>query len=153
MQAFHLFHTSCLIHWVLLCELEILTNQSNSPKVKRRSRRKTAAKHSEVQNDDEMKALSTVINCVICPECQGTGTIIDGQEKPTIPLSKVLHFHLIKYSSYPLCILHPLSLNVWRKYHDVNVLSHSGKSNQNTVADSFPYCLTFCFVFTFLQKI
>lgn len=91
MQAFHLFHTSCLIHWVLLCELETLSNQSNSPtKVKRRSRRKTAAKNNEVQNDNEMKALSTPINSVICPECQGTGTIIDGHdEKPTVPLSKV----------------------------------------------------------------
>lgn len=99
MQAFHLFHTSCLIHWVLLCEVEKCTNQSEAPKVKRRSRRKAASKCNEVLNDSEMKAFRTPINCVICPECQGTGTMIDGEdEKPTVPLSKVctlLHYFSI----------------------------------------------------------
>lgn len=90
MQAFHLFHTSCLIHWVLLCELEAISNQPEAPKVKRRSRRKTASKGKEVQKDDEMKASRAPINCVICPECQGTGTVVDGDdEKPSVPLSKV----------------------------------------------------------------
>ncbi|XP_062076552.1 uncharacterized protein LOC133781533 isoform X2 [Humulus lupulus] len=87
--AFHLFHTSCLIHWVLLCELEMLTNQPDNVKVKRRSQRKTAAKNNEMQNDNDMKALRPQINSVFCPECQGTGAIIDRHdEKPTVPLSK-----------------------------------------------------------------
>lgn len=90
MQAFHVFHTSCLIHWILLCEIEIITNQSDAPIVRRRTRRKTAAKCNEVQKDGEM-ALRTPICSVICPECQGTGRIVEGDEleKPTVPLSKV----------------------------------------------------------------
>ena len=89
-QAFHVFHTSCLIHWILLCEIEIITNQSDAPIVRRRTRRKTAAKCNEVQKDGEM-ALRTPICSVICPECQGTGRIVEGDEleKPTVPLSKV----------------------------------------------------------------
>lgn len=91
MQAFHVFHTSCLIHWILLCEVEILTNQPEAPTVKRRSRRKTVAKGNEVQKDSEMQGLRTPIYSVICPECQGTGMIVEGDEleKPTVPLSKV----------------------------------------------------------------
>lgn len=93
--AFHLFHTSCLIHWVLLCELETFANQPDTPKVKRRSRRKTASKCNGVQNGSEMNAFRTPINCVICPECQGTGTIIDGvDEKPTVPLSKMFKYKI-----------------------------------------------------------
>ncbi|XP_024023416.1 uncharacterized protein LOC21394829 [Morus notabilis] len=93
--AFHLFHTSCLIHWVLLCEVEKCTNQSEAPKVKRRSRRKAASKCNEVLNDSEVKAFRTPINRVICPECQGTGTMIDGEdEKPTVPLSKMFKYKI-----------------------------------------------------------
>lgn len=91
MQAFHVFHTSCLIHWILLCEIEIITNQSDAPTARRRTRRKSAAKINEVQKDGEMKVLRTPICSVICPECQGTGKIVEGDEleKPTVPLSKV----------------------------------------------------------------
>ncbi|KAM6581730.1 hypothetical protein CsatA_005504 [Cannabis sativa] len=93
--AFHLFHTSCLIHWVLLCELEMLTNQPDSVKVKRRSRRKTAAKNNEIQNDGDMKALRPQIHSVFCPECQGTGALIDNHdEKPTVPLSKMFKYKI-----------------------------------------------------------
>lgn len=104
-QAFHLFHTSCLIHWILLCEVEIITNQPEAPTVKRRSRRKTVA--NEVQKDSELKALRTPIYSVICPECQGTGMIVEGNEleKPSVPLSKVCSLqdgflYLIKLSYF-----------------------------------------------------
>ncbi|KAL0311518.1 UNVERIFIED_CONTAM: hypothetical protein Sangu_2446500 [Sesamum angustifolium] len=46
-QAFHLFHISCLIHWILLCEVEIYAKQLIEPKVKRRSRRKVKGKDGE----------------------------------------------------------------------------------------------------------
>ncbi|BBG99492.1 Leucine-rich repeat protein kinase family protein, partial [Prunus dulcis] len=88
--AFHVFHTSCLIHWILLCEVEI-ANQSTSSKVRRRSRRKNAAKCNG--QDGQMKALSTQIHSVFCQECQGTGAFIDGDdlEKPNLPLSQSMH--------------------------------------------------------------
>lgn len=109
MQAFHVFHTSCLIHWILLCEVEI-ANQSTSSKVRRRSRRKTAAKCNG--QDGQMKALSTQIYSVFCPECQGTGAIIDGDdlEKPNLPLSQVCTLQdnfLIESLSYYLYISLP----------------------------------------------
>ncbi|KAL6286580.1 hypothetical protein ACE6H2_010970 [Prunus campanulata] len=91
--AFHVFHTSCLIHWILLCEVEI-ANQSASSKVRRRSRRKTAAKCNG--QDGQMKALSTQILSVFCPECQGTGAVIDGDdlEKPNLPLSQMFKYKI-----------------------------------------------------------
>ncbi|CAB4273320.1 unnamed protein product [Prunus armeniaca] len=91
--AFHVFHTSCLIHWILLCEVEI-ANQSTNSKVRRRSRRKNAAKCNG--QDGQMKALSTQIHSVFCPECQGTGAIIDGDdlEKPNLPLSQMFKYKI-----------------------------------------------------------
>ncbi|XP_050367306.1 uncharacterized protein LOC126785723 [Argentina anserina] len=87
--AFHVFHTSCLIHWILLCEVEIITNQNTGSKVRRRSRRKTAAKCNG--NDAQLKSLSPQIYSVFCPECQGTGIVVDGDdlEKPNLPVSDV----------------------------------------------------------------
>ncbi|KAF3444149.1 hypothetical protein FNV43_RR13839 [Rhamnella rubrinervis] len=94
--AFHVFHTSCLIHWILLCEIEIISNKSDAPIVRQRTRRKTAAKRNEVQKDGEMKALRTPICSVICPECQGTGRIVGGDEleEPTVPLSKMFKYKI-----------------------------------------------------------
>ncbi|KAL5581795.1 hypothetical protein UlMin_014237 [Ulmus minor] len=94
--AFHVFHTSCLIHWVLLCELEAIANQSDNSKVRRRTRRKTAGKRNGVQKKSQMKDLRTTICSVICPECQGTGSIIEGDEfeKPTVPLSKMFKYKI-----------------------------------------------------------
>ncbi|ONI17073.1 hypothetical protein PRUPE_3G136600 [Prunus persica] len=92
-MAFHVFHTSCLIHWILLCEVEI-ANQSANSKVRRRSRRKNAAKCNG--QDGQMKALSTQIHSVFCQECQGTGAIIDGDdlEKPNLPLSQMFKYKI-----------------------------------------------------------
>ncbi|KAL7142135.1 hypothetical protein ABFS83_08G103100 [Erythranthe nasuta] len=82
--AFHLFHVSCLIHWILLCEVENCGKQSVEAKGKRKSRRKVKGKAGENQ---EKQIYST-----FCPECQGTGIRIDGEEeleKPTVPLSEI----------------------------------------------------------------
>ncbi|XP_062075182.1 uncharacterized protein LOC133779210 [Humulus lupulus] len=73
----------------------MLTNQPDNVKVKRRSRRKIAAKNNEMQNDNDMKALRPQINSVFCPECQGTGAIVDRHdEKPTVPLSKMFKYKI-----------------------------------------------------------
>ncbi|XP_009624407.1 uncharacterized protein [Nicotiana tomentosiformis] len=97
--AFHVFHVSCLIHWILLCELETY-GKPVEPKVetkaKRRSKRKTGAKHSAKGKKDEIKAVRRHIYSVFCPECQGTGISIKGDdlEKPTVPLSEMFRYKI-----------------------------------------------------------
>ncbi|XP_051114655.1 uncharacterized protein LOC127240179 [Andrographis paniculata] len=92
--AFHLFHTSCLIHWLLLCEVEIYEKQSVHPKVRRRSRRKTKSKTGKSRAKHDV--LEKQIVSVLCPECQGTGVDIDGEEleKPTVPLSEIFKYKI-----------------------------------------------------------
>ncbi|XP_022738550.1 uncharacterized protein LOC111291171 isoform X2 [Durio zibethinus] len=92
--AFHVFHTSCLIHWILLCDLESIENHSVNPKVKRRSWRKNGVKCNERGKDGETKATGTLISSVFCPECQGTGIEVEGDEleKPDVSLSQVFIF-------------------------------------------------------------
>ena len=117
MQAFHVSHTSCLIHWILLCEFEIITKDLVSPKLRGRSKRNNAAKCNERGKDGEAKATTKQIDSVFCPECQGTGIIIEGDEleRPDFPLSEVcspwdsflIHsrFHLIVcVISFSLCL-------------------------------------------------
>ncbi|XP_059301348.1 uncharacterized protein LOC132053371 isoform X1 [Lycium ferocissimum] len=95
--AFHVFHVSCLIHWILLCELETYDKPVEEPKVetKRRSKRKTGAKRSAKGKKDEIKA-ARKINSVFCPECQGTGISIEGDEleKPTVSLSEMFRYKI-----------------------------------------------------------
>ncbi|KAF8409282.1 hypothetical protein HHK36_005356 [Tetracentron sinense] len=88
--AFHVFHTSCLIHWILLHEFQIRTNQPSSPKMTPRPGRKCRAKSSEMQKADGRRATRPQTS-VFCPECQGTGINIEGDqlEKPSVPLSEV----------------------------------------------------------------
>lgn len=113
MQAFHVFHTSCLIHWVLLCEFEMARNQSVSPEVRRRSRRKNGAKCNKTGKDGKMEASKNQIDSVFCPACQGTGVNIEGDdlEKPTIPLSEVcfvvlMNVIVLLFMLFPcICIL------------------------------------------------
>ncbi|CAH9114035.1 unnamed protein product [Cuscuta epithymum] len=91
--AFHVYHTSCLIHWVLLCELEMHAKQSDEAKTKQRSRRKTETTHNgERKNGDTQKYISSIF----CPECQGTGVRIaeEDLEKPTVPLSQMYKFKI-----------------------------------------------------------
>ncbi|PIN12422.1 hypothetical protein CDL12_14973 [Handroanthus impetiginosus] len=92
--AFHLFHISCLIHWILLCEVEIYAKQSVQHKVKRRSRRKVKGKDGA--NGVKRGMQEKQIYSAFCPECQGTGIIIDGEEleKPTVPLSEIFRYKI-----------------------------------------------------------
>ncbi|KAF5481269.1 hypothetical protein F2P56_001937 [Juglans regia] len=95
--AFHVFHTSCIIHWLLFCEYEIITKELVIPKSrKRRSKRNNAAKCEEIGKDGEVKATGTEIYSVFCPECQGTGKIIEGDEleRPPISLSEMFKYKL-----------------------------------------------------------
>ncbi|KAJ9177029.1 hypothetical protein P3X46_012284 [Hevea brasiliensis] len=94
--AFHVFHTSCIIHWMLLCEYETARNQSVGPKARRRSKRKNGAKSNKVGKDGKVKALKSQIDSVFCPECQGTGVKIeeDELEMPTIPLSEMFRYKI-----------------------------------------------------------
>ncbi|XP_059660940.1 uncharacterized protein LOC132307247 [Cornus florida] len=94
--AFHLFHISCLIHWILLCEYEILAKPSDGPEVKRRSRRKSGTKFKEVRKENEIGTVRKQIYSVFCPECQGTGINVKGDEleKPTFPLSEIFKYKI-----------------------------------------------------------
>ncbi|KAI3802240.1 hypothetical protein L1987_30370 [Smallanthus sonchifolius] len=88
--AFHVFHISCLIHWVLFCEYEVSTKQLVGPKEKKqRGRKKGAAKGVE-------EVMKKQIYSPFCPECQGTGTEIDGDEleKPIVSLSEMFKYKM-----------------------------------------------------------
>ncbi|XP_065874029.1 uncharacterized protein [Euphorbia lathyris] len=91
--AFHVFHTSCLVHWILLCEYEMAKNQPVGLKGRRRSKRKNVIKASKTR---KMKASNSLIETAFCPECQGTGAVIDGEEmeRPTIPLSEMFKYKI-----------------------------------------------------------
>ncbi|KQJ97320.1 uncharacterized protein LOC100839226 isoform X1 [Brachypodium distachyon] len=81
--AFHLFHTSCLLHWTILCQYEVLADQIlKKGKSKRGRKAKTAPKSR--------------ITSIFCPECQGTGIHVKGDEleKPTISLSEMFRYKL-----------------------------------------------------------
>uniref|UniRef100_A0A2P2J9F5 Uncharacterized protein MANES_13G147300 n=1 Tax=Rhizophora mucronata TaxID=61149 RepID=A0A2P2J9F5_RHIMU len=94
--AFHVFHTSCLVHWILLCELEMTRNESVSPKIKGRSRRKNGARCNKSGKNGKTKALKCKIVSVFCPDCQGSGLNIDGhdREMPTVPLSEMFKYKI-----------------------------------------------------------
>ncbi|MFQ6648519.1 hypothetical protein Gotur_021932 [Gossypium turneri] len=94
--AFHVFHTSCLIHWILLCELERIEDHSVNPKARRRSRRKNRTKCKKMGKDGETKPTGTLINSVLCPECQGTGIEVEGDEleKPDVSLSQMFRYKI-----------------------------------------------------------
>lgn len=94
--AFHVFHTSCLIHWILFCEFEIITKELVCPKPRRRSKRKNEAKCKEIGKGGEINTTRRQIYSVFCPECQGTGLMIEGDEleKPTVPLSEMFKYKL-----------------------------------------------------------
>lgn len=89
--AFHVFHISCLIHWVLFCDYEVYTKQLIGPKVKKRYRRKKGAETSEAEKEVRKQIYST-----FCPECQGTGIDVDGDEleKPTVSLSEMFKYKM-----------------------------------------------------------
>ncbi|XP_071701573.1 uncharacterized protein [Rutidosis leptorrhynchoides] len=90
--AFHVFHISCLIHWVLFCEYEVCMKQIVGPTVKKPCRRKKGvAKVTEPEEEVKKQIYSP-----FCPECQGTGVDIDGDEleKPTVTLSEMFKYKM-----------------------------------------------------------
>ncbi|XP_021853826.2 uncharacterized protein [Spinacia oleracea] len=108
--AFHVFHTSCLIHWILVCEHEMFMKPPVLPKVRRRSKRKMKSKVNQMGTDcrpgtgvkrkqtrkEVEGTLCHQINSVFCPDCQGTGLQIEGDEleNPNIPLSEMFKYKI-----------------------------------------------------------
>ena len=71
---FHVFHTACIIHWILWCEYEIITNNSVNQSASQEEKKKTVTGCGKEDKD---------IKHVFCPECQGAGLIIpNGLEYP-----------------------------------------------------------------------
>ncbi|KAL8153228.1 hypothetical protein V2J09_010988 [Rumex salicifolius] len=105
--AFHVFHISCLIHWILLCDSEMFANKSVEPTSKQKPKRKTrsksgerveekgCAKRSGIRKQSEGKVLHQQITSVFCSDCQGTGmgSGEDELEKPTYHLSELTEAH------------------------------------------------------------
>ena len=87
MQAFHVYNTSCLILWMLSIEFEIVCNQSVRPKVGKRSKKKNGDKSNTAGKDGTVDTFSNPIVSVFCPECQGTGVNIEGDELEKTPAS------------------------------------------------------------------
>ncbi|PKI54627.1 uncharacterized protein LOC116204020 [Punica granatum] len=96
--AFHVYHTSCLIHWILLCEFEIARSPPPAPQTKGRSRKKNGGKISKVKKDGDGEEGTVVsrFNSVFCPECQGTGISVDvdSRERDKVSLSQMFNFKL-----------------------------------------------------------
>eukprot|EP00252_Welwitschia_mirabilis_P013971 TRINITY_DN30978_c0_g1_i1.p1 TRINITY_DN30978_c0_g1~~TRINITY_DN30978_c0_g1_i1.p1 ORF type:complete len:438 (+),score=50.32 TRINITY_DN30978_c0_g1_i1:435-1748(+) len=97
--AFHVFHTSCLIDWVLLCETKIWLSRS------KRSRRSSrlSEKSSRAQKAN---------GSIFCPECQGTGvkTRCSKLEVPRYKLAQVFEWILELIQSRKSWIDHPEQL-------------------------------------------
>ncbi|XP_042506830.1 uncharacterized protein LOC122083185 [Macadamia integrifolia] len=94
--AFHVFHTSCLVHWILICEFEIWKNQSSNSETTRETLRESRSKCSETEIKDG-KRERVPISSVFCPECQGTGINIEGDHQlqpPTVPVSQMFSLKL-----------------------------------------------------------
>lgn len=89
-----MFHISCLIQWVLLFEI-VSAKQSEASKLKPKSRKKVKGKNGQ-KPDMQGKQIASPF----CPECQGTGIPIDGDEleKPPVPLSEVHYFLLPSFA-------------------------------------------------------
>ncbi|XP_042433224.1 uncharacterized protein LOC122019778 [Zingiber officinale] len=97
--AFHPFHVSCLIHWILLCEVEMLAN----PKKKKKNIRRPS------KGRKGKATLQNKISSIFCTECQGTGVAIQGEEleKPTIPLSEMFLYKLKAIEANKAWMKHP----------------------------------------------
>ncbi|KAJ0263142.1 hypothetical protein HA466_0035490 [Hirschfeldia incana] len=87
--AFHLFHVSCVVHWFLFCESEILGSKMVCGKGKKRCTKQSGANVNGLVSN-----VSWQIFSVFCPECQGTGINIEGGEieGDTFPLSQTWRF-------------------------------------------------------------
>uniref|UniRef100_A0A7N0UM71 C2H2-type domain-containing protein n=1 Tax=Kalanchoe fedtschenkoi TaxID=63787 RepID=A0A7N0UM71_KALFE len=89
--AFHVFHVSCLLHWILLCEYETLTSPVETPKWKRLAKKRKTKKKSQEMAMVERSDIH--IHSVVCPACQGTGKNILGElENNPIPPSQMFKY-------------------------------------------------------------
>lgn len=103
--AFHMYHTSCLVHWILFCEYEIYRNQlfteqlfKPEAKVGSKKKKSRAKGSCKGMGSDSTKSKGKQICCVFCPQCQGTADVEgDDLEKPTITLSEMFN-HKIRLS-------------------------------------------------------
>ncbi|KAK8940957.1 hypothetical protein KSP39_PZI010626 [Platanthera zijinensis] len=72
--AFHVFHISCLIHWVLFCEFELWVERAMNARGSRRRRGKAAAKNLQFSS-------------IFCSECYGTGIVLEGNDLENLELA------------------------------------------------------------------
>ncbi|KAK8951309.1 hypothetical protein KSP39_PZI004826 [Platanthera zijinensis] len=72
--AFHVFHISCLIHWVLFCEFELWAERAMNARGTRGRRGKAAAKNLQFSS-------------IFCSECYGTGIVLEGNDLEKLELA------------------------------------------------------------------
>eukprot|EP00249_Psilotum_nudum_P022393 c28501_g1_i1 orf=612-2114(-) len=91
--AFHVFHISCLIHWVLLCEVKSWIAQSVGC---RTDAQKLQNHLIEKWHSTGLKIIAGSNGPIFCPECQGTGVRFLGTEleHPRFRLSQVFEWIL-----------------------------------------------------------
>ncbi|CAL0323644.1 unnamed protein product [Lupinus luteus] len=90
-RAFHVFHVSCVIHWILLCEFHIITDRLVLPKVRQGPKKKIVRNGNQTRNGNDMEAAEAHIKSVFCPECSGSGIVVDGgrRELKDLTISKI----------------------------------------------------------------
>ncbi|KAK8966390.1 hypothetical protein KSP40_PGU002103 [Platanthera guangdongensis] len=72
--AFHVFHISCLIHWVLFCEFELWAEREMNARGTRGRRGKAATKNLQFSS-------------IFCSECYGTGIVLEGNDLEKLELA------------------------------------------------------------------
>ncbi|KAH7332503.1 hypothetical protein KP509_20G091400 [Ceratopteris richardii] len=89
--AFHVFHTSCLIDWILLCESKFWrarTAKKDAPRMRGQINKKPR----------RVRTKTAIQSCgpLFCPECQGTGIQVRSHqlEKPRYRLVQVFDWIL-----------------------------------------------------------
>ncbi|KAK7290905.1 hypothetical protein RIF29_05678 [Crotalaria pallida] len=95
-RAFHVFHVSCVIHWILLCEFHIITDRLVLPKVTQGPKKKVAGNDNKTGKGSDMKSSEAHITSVFCPECSGSGAMVDGGglEPSDLSISKIFKLKL-----------------------------------------------------------
>lgn len=108
MQVFHVFHSACLIEWIVFCEAKTWNAScTSSRKLKRRK-----AVHPNVQAQAcganvrhdcfGTETEFTSETGIFCPECQGTGVKLEGPqlERPRFRLNQVRQLWLSCHRSW-----------------------------------------------------
>ncbi|CAN6456108.1 unnamed protein product [Victoria cruziana] len=88
--AFHVFHISCLIHWILFCESKGWNSSKSMSRRINAVSKKHVAGESSAQRSPNGNPTSSTISSAFCPECQGSGLKVeDDLEVPRLPLSEM----------------------------------------------------------------